>query len=153
VTFCPNGNTANLNGSHTLTPQNATGARLDDYAASTAAGNQIDIYTANGTGAQSWVFSNNNVSPAGYYNLAISFGPYCMTAMGSTPNSSVLLQPCDGSRGQAWNVVSKGNGNYTLQPATNTNLCLDVLNGSSADYTPVLVYTCTGANNQSWAIN
>jgi hypothetical protein len=153
VTFCPNGNTANLNGSHTLTPQNATNSRLDDYAASTAAGNQIDIYAANGSGAQTWVLSNNNVSPAGYYNLAVSYGPHCMTAMGSAANSSVLLQPCDGSRGQAWNVVSKGNGNYTLQPATNTNLCLDVLNGSNADYTPVLVYTCTGANNQSWAIN
>lgn len=65
-----------LNGTHTLTPQNATGLRLDDQGASTASGNPIDVYTANGTAAQSWSISNAGVSPSGYYNLATE-GGYC----------------------------------------------------------------------------
>jgi hypothetical protein len=61
--------TRNLNGTHTLTPQNATGLRLDDQGASTASGNPIDVFPSNGTGAQSWTISSTNVAPAGYHNL------------------------------------------------------------------------------------
>jgi hypothetical protein len=64
----------------------------------------------------------------------------------------VNLQACNGSAGQSWEVTGSS-GNYQLHPATNTGLCLDVYFGGSSDGTPVLVYTCTGANNQSWAIN
>ncbi len=154
VTFCPGGGSggvASLNGAHTLTPGNSPGSRLDDYLGATASGNPVEIWTANGTGAQSWVFSNANVVPSGFYNIAVSFGPYCLTANGSDPNSSVNLQPCNGSPGQSWEVTG-GKGNAQLHPATNTGLCLDVDFGGTSDGTPVLAYTCTGNNNQSWAI-
>jgi hypothetical protein len=154
VTFCPSGGSGgtSLNGAHTLTPANAPGSRLDDYLSGTGNGNVVDIWTANGTGAQKWVLSHVGVVPAGYYNLAVSYGPFCLTATGSAPNSTVNLQGCNGSPGQAWQVTG-GNGNYQLHPATNTSLCLDVLYGGTGDGTPVLVYTCTGNNNQSWSIN
>jgi hypothetical protein len=153
VTFCPNGSSsASENGSHTLSPANAPASRLDDYLSGTANGNTVDIWTANGTGAQTWVFSNANVVPSGFYNIAVSYGPYCLTANGSDPNSSVNLQACDGSAGQAWEVTGSS-GNYQLHPATNSGLCLDVYYGGTSDGTPVLAYTCTGNNNQSWAIN
>jgi hypothetical protein len=158
VTFCPggggggdNGN-ASFNGAHTLAPDNAPGARLDDYGSGTANGNTVDIWTANGTGAQSWVFGSSGVVPSGFYNIAVSYGAYCLTANGSDPNSSVNLQACNGSSGQSWEVTGSS-GNYQLHPATNTGLCLDVYYGGTSDGTDVLVYTCTGANNQSWAIN
>lgn len=153
VTFCPSGGgSVSLNGAHTLTPQHATSMRLDDYASGTAAGNPIVIWTANNTGAQSWVFSNANVVPAGYYNLAVSYGPYCLAAAGSTAGSAVNLQPCNGSTGQSWNAVY-ANGTYTLRPATNTGLCLDVQDWGTTNGTPVIVWTCTGNSNQRWAIN
>jgi hypothetical protein len=161
VTFCPNGSgstgggggttTGNFNGSHTLAPGNAPGSRLDDYLSGTASGNTVDIYTANGTGAQTWVFANAGVVPSGFYNIAVSSGPYCLTANGSDPNSSVNLKPCNGSAGQSWEVTGS-NGNYQLHPATNPALCLDVYYGGTSDGTPVLAYTCTGNNNQNWAI-
>jgi hypothetical protein len=156
VTFCPSGGGgggggASLNGAHTLTPGNAPDSRLDDFQASTASGNTVDIWTANGTGAQTWVFSSTNVVPSGFYNLAVSFGPFCLTANGSVPNSSVNLQPCNGSAGQSWEVTGS-TGNSQLHPATNTALCLDVDFGGTSDGTPVLAYTCTGNNNQSWTI-
>lgn len=157
VTFCPSGGGggggggASLNGAHTMTPGNAPDSRLDDFSASTASGNTVDIWTANGTGAQTWVFSSTNVVPSGFYNIAVSFGPFCLTANGSVPNSSVNLQPCNGSAGQSWEVTGSP-GNSQLHPATNTALCLDVDFGGTSDGTPVLAYTCTGNNNQSWNI-
>ena len=92
------------------------------------------------------------MGPSGFYNIAVSYGPYCLTANGSEPNSSVNLQACNGSAGQSWEVTGSS-GNYQLHPATNSGLCLDVYYGGTSDGTPVLAYTCTGVNNQSWAIN
>jgi hypothetical protein len=112
----------------------------------------VDIYAANGTPAQTWVFSNSGVVPSGFYNIAVSFGAYCLDANGSAPNSTVNLQACNGSAGQSWEITGSG-GNYQLHPATNPALCLDVYYGQTANVTPVLAYTCTGNNNQSWAIN
>jgi len=154
VTFCPagGGSGTNLNGPHTLTPQNATAQRLDDFQAATASGNPIVIWQANNSGAQSWVFSNANVVPAGYFNLAVSFGPYCMTATGTANGSVVNLQPCNGSPGQAWNAVYSG-GTYELRPANNTNLCLDVKDFGTANGTAVQVWGCASSSNQRWAIN
>ena len=142
---------ANLNGQHTLTPQNATGLRLDDANAGTGNGNPIDVYTANGTGAQNWNFSNSGVSPAGDYNLATG-GAYCMTASGTGSGSLVNLQPCNGSPAQAWNAVPSGSA-YVLQPANNASLCLDVQNSSTASGTLVQALTCTGGTNEQWAIH
>src|SRR6202044_1821393 len=123
-----------------LTPGNATGSRLDDFGADTANGSLIDIYSANGTPAQTWVFANNGVAPSGYYNIASSFGAFCITAAGSEPNSAVNIQSCNGSAGQAWEVTGSS-GNYQLHPATNSGLCLDVYYGGTSDGTPGLGYT------------
>jgi beta-glucanase (GH16 family) len=145
------GGSANLNGTHTLTPQNATNLRLDDTGASTANGNPIDVYTANNTGAQSWSMSNVNVSPAGYYNLATE-GAYCLTASSTTSTSAVTLTPCNGSSGQAWNAVAS-NGTYAFHPANNPSNCLDVRGDATASGTAVQVYTCNGGPNEQWAVN
>jgi hypothetical protein len=146
------GTVPNLNGAHTLTPQNATGSRLDDLYSGTGSGNPIDIYPANNSGAQSWVFSNVNVVPAGYYNLAVSYGAYCMTASGSTSGSLVQLDPCNGSTAQAWQAVP-ANGAYVFHPANNTSLCLDVQGDGTAAGTLVQAWTCNGGNNEEWALD
>jgi len=142
-----------LNGPHTLTPQNATGSRLDDLFSGTESGNTIDIWTANGTGAQSWVFSDVGVVPSGYYNLAVSYGAFCVDASGTNSGSVVNLQPCNGSTGQAWNVVPVSNGTYMLHPAGNTGLCLDVQGVATGDGAIVIASACHNGSNQIWAIN
>ena len=157
VTFCPDGagssggGTTNLTGAHTLTPQNATGQRLDDYLSSTASGNTIDIWQANGTGAQSWVFANAGVVPSGNYNLAVSYGPFCLTASAPSSGALVNLQPCNGSSGQSWSVVPSGSS-YILHPASNPGLCLDVQGDGTGNGNPVQVWACNGGNNEEWAI-
>jgi hypothetical protein len=154
VTFCPEGGPSptDLNGAHTLTPQNAPDSRLDDFHSGTANGNVVDIWTANGTGAQSWVLSNVNVVPAGYYNLAVSYGPFCLTASSPTSGAAVNLQACDGSAAQAWSAAVSGS-TFIFHPASNTSLCLDVTGDATGDGTPVQVWTCNGGNNEQWAIN
>jgi hypothetical protein len=157
VTFCPNGTAqtpppSNLNGQHTIAPQSVTASRLDDYSASTANGNTIDIWGANGTGAQSWVLSNAGVVPAGSYNIAVSFGAFCVTASAASSGSTVNLEPCNGSAGQAWSAVPSGNG-YALHPASNQSLCMDVYANGNANGTPVIVWTCNGGANEQWVIN
>ena len=143
--------TKSLNGTHTLTPQNATGLRLDDKSASTASGNPIDVYTANGTGAQIWSMSSTNVAPAGYYNLATE-GANCLTASGTSNGSAVTLTPCNGSSAQAWNAVSTGT-TFEFTPANNPSNCLDVrANGTSAG-TLTQVWSCNAGSNEQWAVN
>jgi hypothetical protein len=138
------------NGTYTVTPQNATGLRLDDEGARTTTGNGIDVYTSNGTGAQNWAFSDTNVVPAGYYNLSTE-GAYCLTASGTTSGSAAVLDPCAGTSAQAWEAVASGS-NYVFHPASNTALCLDVSGGLSTSGTAVQVYTCNSTNAQSWAL-
>ena len=143
--------TKSLNGTHTLTPQNATALRLDDQGGSTASGNPIDVYTANNTAAQSWSISSTNVNPAGYYNLATE-GGNCLTASSTTSGSAVTLTPCNGSTGQAWNAVSTGS-TYEWNPANNPSNCLDVRGGATASGTIVQVYSCNAESPQEWAVN
>ncbi len=144
------GGSTNLNGTHVLAPGNAQGLVLDDQSASTAGGNPIDIYAANGTGAQKWVLSNTNVQPAGYYNIASSLGSFCATATGGS-GSVVNLQPCNGSSGQAWQAVASGSG-YTFHPASNTGLCLDVRSAGTTNGTLVQTWTCNSTSAQTWSL-
>jgi post-segregation antitoxin (ccd killing protein) len=137
------------NGTYVVIPQNATALRLDDKSASTATGNPIDVYTANGTAAQNWAFSNTGVVPAGYYKIS-TLGAYCLTASGTASGSAVVLDPCAGSSAQAWEAVASGS-NYTFHPANNTGNCLDVSGAGTASGTVVQVYTCNATAAQSWA--
>ena len=160
VTFCPNGSGSTggggpapiVNGdTYTVTPQNATGLRLDDEGDSTADDNTIWVYTANNTGAQNWVFNNTGVSPAGYYNIALAGGGNCVTASGTGSTSVVNLQPCNGSSGQAWEAVASGNF-YVFHPANNTGNCMDVRGDGTGSGTLVQVYACNGGNNEQWGL-
>jgi beta-glucanase (GH16 family) len=141
---------SSLNGTHTLTPGNATSLRLDDVAANTAAGNPVDIYTANGTGAQNWAFSSSGVVPSGNYNIAV-LGPNCLSASGTASGAAVNIEPCNGSSAQSWNAVAAGSV-YALHPASNPNLCLDVRGAGTSNGTVVQSWTCNGTGAQQWAI-
>jgi hypothetical protein len=162
ITFCPNGSGSTGGGggttggttltsgdTYTFTPAVSSALRLDDEGAKTTTGNPIDVYTANGTGAQNWTGSTSGVVPAGYWNFATE-GAYCLTASGTTSGSIAVLDPCAGTTAQAWEAVVSGTS-YIFHPANNTALCLDVEGAGTASGTGVQVYTCNGTNAQSWA--
>jgi beta-glucanase (GH16 family) len=135
-------------GSFTLSPRNAPTLVFDDSGAGTSAGNPIDISTSNSTGAQAWSVNNTGVTPPGFYNFA-ALGAFCVTASGSSSGSAVVLDPCAGTPGQAWDPVLIGNS-YEFQPANSTNLCLAA--GGADVGSTVVVETCTGAPSQLWSL-
>ncbi len=149
--LAPPRSSGSLNGRHVVAPASSPGLVLDDNGGSTASGNRIQIWPTNGTGAQTWVFSSNNVKPAGYYNIAVSYGPDCATASGANSGSPVNLQPCNGSPAQAWQAVAAGSG-YVFHPANNAGLCLDVQSAGTSAGTPVQVWSCNGTNAQHWSL-
>jgi len=165
ITFCPGGSGSgggggggggggSLNGMHVVKASYDLNLAVDDWAASTAAGNKVDVYTVNGTGAQNWNFSNNGVSPAGDYNIAVSFGAFCLdvAGRGTTNGTKVDLWPCNGQTNQAWHVVPSGSF-FTLQPANAPGMCLDSPGWTTTPGTQLQIWQCTGGTNQAWQIN
>lgn len=139
-------------GLHTLTPQNATGSRLDDNGAGTTNGNKIQIWGANGTPAQQWNFATTGVVPAGDWNLAVNLGPYCLDANGGATGTPTQLWSCNGDSSQGWKATENSNGAYTFTSAASGN-CLDVAGAGTANGTVVQSAACNSGSAQQWAVN
>jgi len=167
ITFCPGGSgtggpppppppppPANgLNGVHVVKASYDLNLAVDDSGARTTTGNSVGVFTVNGTGAQSWNFSNVGVVPAGDYNLAV-LGPFCLDVVGGgTANGTkVDLAPCNGTPRQAWHAVAAGSF-FTLHPANAPGSCLDSPGFTTTPGTQLQIWQCTGGTNQSWQIN
>lgn len=143
----------NLNGTHVIQASYNTGFVVDDWGSSSASGNIVDLYTANGSGAQSWSLSNSGVVPAGDYNIAV-LGANCMEVAGSgTANGTKIdINPCNGQPNQAWNLVPSGSG-YNFQPANATGMCLDSPGWTTTAGTQLQIWQCNGGTNQTWIVN
>jgi beta-glucanase (GH16 family) len=130
------GNTANntptvlAGGSHPIapstyqvTPQSATGTRLDLAGNTTTNGNGIDAVTSNGSSAQAWTFSTTplanipGVVPTGDYNIGIHSN-FCLQAGGWFPGAFAEIWSCNNNSLQSWNVVPSNAGDYQIQMAT-----------------------------------
>lgn len=64
------------------------------------------------------------------------------------PLDAVVLGACDGTA-SLWNVSGWFPEYFSLRHV-DTGQCMDVLGASSADRTPIVVFDCTGAENQAW---
>jgi glucose/arabinose dehydrogenase len=116
------------------------GKCLDVRNAATADGTQIQLYTCNGTSAQSWTKSGQTLRSLGKC-LDVSGG-------GSADGTKIQLWTCNGSGAQNW----VPNTDQTLRNPQ-SGKCLDVSGNNSADGTPVHLWTCiAGAANQKWSL-
>ncbi|WP_426503592.1 lectin [Dactylosporangium sp. McL0621] len=115
------------------------GKCLDVAASGTANGTKIQLYTCNGTGAQSWT--------AGSDGTLRALGK-CLDVAGGTnaDGTKVQLWDCNGNGHQQWSR----SGSALVNPETGR--CLDVTGQSSADGTQIQIWSCTGAANQSWTL-
>ncbi|MGC4851186.1 PQQ-dependent sugar dehydrogenase [Micromonospora sp. DT15] len=117
------------------------GKCLDVRNAATADGTQIQIYTCNGSAAQTWAVTPNSTIK--------SLGK-CLDVAGAATadGTKIQLYTCNGTAAQNW--VAQADG--TLRsPASGK--CLDVSGNSSADSTAVHLWTCvSGAANQKWIL-
>ncbi|MFI1979354.1 ricin-type beta-trefoil lectin domain protein [Streptomyces wedmorensis] len=106
------------------------GGKCADIAGgSSADGTPVKLWTCADVDHQNWVLAQDGTVHALFK---------CMTAVGG----NVVLTTCDGSPGQQWQRVGS-----TL---INQGMCLDAQGGSSANGTPLIVYSCSGGSNQNW---
>ncbi|GAB3185609.1 type 1 glutamine amidotransferase [Micromonospora palomenae] len=116
------------------------GKCLDVRSSGTADGTQIQLYTCNGTGAQTWTVTPNSTIKALGKCLDVSGG-------GSADGTKIQLWTCNGSGAQNWSAQADGS---LRNPQSGK--CLDVAGNNSADSTPVQLWTCNGAANQKWVL-
>ncbi|MFI9384456.1 RICIN domain-containing protein [Kutzneria sp. NPDC052558] len=125
-------------GGHTIT--GIGGKCVDVAGGSSANGTQVQIYTCNGSTAQSWTQSGSALQALGKCLDVASAG----TANGT----KVQLYDCNGTAAQQWTL----NAQKELVN-TGSGKCLDATNQSSADGTPLQIWTCGGTANQLWTLN
>jgi chitinase len=124
----------------TGTPIHGFGGKCVDVAgANSANGTAVQLYTCNGTSAQTWAHSGNTLQALGK----------CMdvAAAGTANGTVVQLYDCNGTNAQAW--TQGANGSLVN---TGSGKCLDATGNSSADGTRLQIWTCAGSANQSWTL-
>ncbi|HEX4832272.1 MAG TPA: ricin-type beta-trefoil lectin domain protein [Trebonia sp.] len=115
------------------------GLCLDDRSASTANFNPVQVYTCNGTSAQSWTVESNNT-------LQVLGKCLDINAAGTTNGTSVDLYDCNGTAAQVWQHQSNGE---LINP--NSGKCLDDTGYGGAG-TQVQIWTCGDTSNQQWNV-
>ncbi|GAA1274799.1 chitinase [Sphaerisporangium rubeum] len=114
------------------------GKCVDVAAASSANGTQVQLYTCNGTAAQSWTTGSDGTVRA--------LGKCLDVAAASSANGTkVQLYDCNGTAAQVWTAQSDG----TLRAL---GKCLDATGPSSADGTPLQIWDCFAGANQRWTL-
>jgi chitinase len=113
------------------------GKCVDVAGANSTNGTQVQLFTCNGTGAQSWTHSGNSYQALGKC-LDVS-------AAGTANGTKVQLWDCNGTGAQSWTHTSS---NQLVN--TNSGRCLDATGVSSADGTPLQIWDCSGGANQAW---
>jgi chitinase len=115
------------------------GLCLDDRSASTADFNPIQVYTCNGTNAQSWTVNSNGT-------LTVLGDCLDVAGAGTANGTLVDLYPCNGTGAQSWTHESNGE-----LVNTNSGKCLDDT-GFGGSGTQVQIWACADTSNQQWNV-
>lgn len=140
------------NGTWTMTPQNATGSRVDATGGGTTNGTAVQIWTATaGDANQKWVFTNMGgtiykIQPS--YDTALAMD---VSGGASGNGTSVDLWADNGTSAQRWAATS-ATGGYTFTPQCATGSTLNVSGPSSSNGTKLQIWQATGGTNTIFAI-
>uniref|UniRef100_A0AAU2JYE2 Ricin-type beta-trefoil lectin domain protein n=1 Tax=Streptomyces sp. NBC_00049 TaxID=2903617 RepID=A0AAU2JYE2_9ACTN len=126
----------------TLSPQGKVGGLggkcLDAKGGKAANGTQIQLYTCNGSAAQSWILGKDGTFRA--------LGK-CLDDAGnaSTNGNKISLHDCNGTAAQRWSVNAKGQIVHVA-----SGKVLDVKGGVNKSGTVVQLYTANTGKGQLW---
>jgi hypothetical protein len=125
-----------------------TGKCLDVNGAGTADGTKIQLWSCNGTGAQS--FEVRDVG-GGRYNLVNTNSGKCVDVdhSGTANGTKVQLWSCNGTGAQSFTRGATSNG-YTTFQNSNSGKCLDSTDFGTADGTQIQIWDCWADVNQQW---
>src|SRR5271166_4836933 len=117
----------------------AAGKCIDDAGAGTDNGSAIQIFTCNGTGAQSWAWNSSDGT--------LRALDKCMdVAAGATASGTpVQLWECNGTGAQEWRWRQQSR---LVNPQSGR--CLEVAGAGAADAARLQISDCDGAAGQSW---
>lgn len=135
----------------TLTPACAPNMRLDVNGGSGEDEANIQIYTANGSPAQKFVFEEMG---DGYFRILTSAGKAVDVRNNNAVSGETVWQyGRNDTDAQLWKIVDAGDGYVYLIPKSNPNLHMDVTGRQAADYTNVQVYEANTTSAQLWRIH
>ncbi|MEV0186123.1 DUF5010 domain-containing protein [Streptomyces sp. NPDC050625] len=117
------------------------GGKCADVAgADTADGTAIQLYTCNGTAAQTWTKAADGSLKALGKCMDVTGG-------GTANGTKVQLYTCNDTGAQQWRPGASGS---LVNPQSGR--CLDATGPSSADGTRLQIWDCAGSANQSWIL-
>jgi len=118
-----------------------SGKCVDTFHSTFADGTKEQIYTCNGTDAQSWTYTSDG-------QLTIDGGQYCLDVKGQgTANGTLVdLWTCNGGANQQWAFGANG---YIVD--TQSGKCLNVSGQSTSNGAQLILWTCSGAPNNQWS--
>jgi PKD repeat protein len=114
------------------------GKCVDVSGSATADGTKIQLWTCNGTGAQSWTPTGGTLRALGKC-MDVSGG-------GTADNTRVQLWTCNGTGAQNWTPA----GGTLVNPQSNK--CLTPQANGTTDGTQLVILPCSGAANQRWTL-
>ncbi|MFF0548370.1 ricin-type beta-trefoil lectin domain protein [Streptomyces sp. NPDC004311] len=125
-----------------LSPQGRVGGLggkcLDVKGGKAANGTQIQLYTCNGSAAQSWILGGDGTFRA--------FGKCLDNARNATADGNrITLHDCNGTPAQRWSVNAKGQIVHVA-----SGKVLDVKGGATANGTVVQLHTANTNKRQVW---
>jgi streptogrisin C len=114
------------------------GKCVDVPAGRYTAGQDLQMYTCNGTDPQRWAFSNGALQTK--YNLCVE------VSKASTSNSAVLqLNTCNSADNQQFIFDAAGE---LVNPVSGR--CVDIRAGNTSNGAQLIIYDCKGSVNQKW---
>ena len=144
------------NGYYTLRPACSTECVLDVYAAATADGSNVHIYTSNGTNAQKFAIKKGAfLDLVGHEDLGTGFiGKITNVNSGlnlSLSGTNVIIYTPSDAAAQKYIFDRQSDGSYKLTNTKN-NLVLDVAAASDKNFANVQIYESNNTAAQRWFI-
>ncbi|MFF0109692.1 PQQ-dependent sugar dehydrogenase [Streptomyces hirsutus] len=132
--------TTSGSGTRSGSVKGVNGKCLDVDGGGSADGTKVQLWTCNGSGAQTWTLAGDGTFRALGKCLDVSGGA-------SADGTKVQLWTCNGTGAQKWAPQSDG----TVRNPQSAR-CLDASGGTWNDGTPVHLWTCHTGPNQKWTL-
>jgi ricin-type beta-trefoil lectin protein len=120
---------------------------MDDFRSHTANGTKVDIYSCNGTLAQTWAtFPDHSLRRFGGYKNVNTGKCLDITGKKTANGTKVQLWSCTGGWNQRWTYNKSAH--EWVNP--HSGKCLDDPSGRLTNGTQLQIWSCNGHSNQQW---
>ena len=136
-------------GTYYIAAASNTNLVIDIYGGSKDSGANVQLYNANKSGAQKFIFSKTS---DGYYTILNAQSGKSLDIYGGSASSgtNVWQYNANGSDAQKWQIIENADGSVTIKSKLGT--VLDIYNGSIKSGTNIWAYQSNGSAAQRWKL-